>query len=89
MHGGSRIEVENRLDEGGTLLEQLQANGQAALLYTSDVPTTSEQELPYPANPNGSMGGIEVPFRTTCVSSFFSGASVSAAFQIHASSGLP
>jgi len=40
------------------LLEQLQANGQAALLYTSDVPTTSEQELPYPANPNGSMGGI-------------------------------
>lgn len=40
------------------LLEQLQANGQAALLYTSDAPAASEQELTYPANPNGSMGGI-------------------------------
>ena len=40
------------------LLEQLQANGQDALLYTTDAPTASEQELPYPANPNGSMGGI-------------------------------
>jgi phosphoribosylformylglycinamidine synthase I len=39
-------------------LEQLQANGQAALLYTTDASTTPEQELPYPANPNGSMGQI-------------------------------
>ncbi len=48
-------------------LAQLQASGQAALVYTSKTrqatpsPATSplaEQDLPYPANPNGSMGQI-------------------------------
>ncbi len=48
-------------------LAQLQASGQAALVYTRSTrqaapspatPTLSEQELPYPANPNGSMGQI-------------------------------
>ncbi|HEU5383156.1 MAG TPA: phosphoribosylformylglycinamidine cyclo-ligase [Ktedonobacteraceae bacterium] len=48
-------------------LAQLQASGQAALVYTRDTrqaspssaaSTLPEQEVPYPANPNGSMGQI-------------------------------
>jgi phosphoribosylformylglycinamidine synthase I len=49
------------------LLTQLQASGQAALVYTKntrqaspspDAPSSDEQELAYPANPNGSLGQV-------------------------------
>ncbi len=53
-HGEGQFVLANPAD-----LAQIQACGQAAFVYTLDTPSSSpEQEVPYPANPNGSMGQL-------------------------------